>query len=171
MTRVRDNDLRRIPELFHFTDVRNVESIQQHGLYSRAALRRMGLLDTVHCGGNEWSERADELSGMDQYVHLCLRASHPMEYRAKSDGRIVASRFLRISPEVLETNGVLFSLGVSNKSGIAFSPIKDAATLIDFEVLYERTDWNDAHIRERLHVAEKCEILVPRHIPHNLIAI
>ena len=40
-----------------------------------------------------------------------------------------------------------------------------AATLIDFTVLYTRTDWSDPAIQERLKAAEKCEVLVPELIP------
>jgi hypothetical protein len=48
-------------------------------------------------------------------------------------------------------------------------PIKQAAEMIDFEVLYTRTDWKDPLIRQRLLQAEKCEVLVPRLIPLDLI--
>jgi hypothetical protein len=36
-------------------------------------------------------------------------------------------------------------------------------------VLYTRTNWNDPVIKLRLQQAEKCEILVPKYIPINLI--
>jgi hypothetical protein len=41
--------------------------------------------------------------------------------------------------------------------------------MIDYEVLYTRTDWRDPVIQQRLAQAERCEILVPRFIPLELI--
>ena len=41
--------------------------------------------------------------------------------------------------------------------------------MIDYQVLYTWTDWNDAAIKQRLQQAEKCEILVPKYVPLDLI--
>ena len=106
---------------------------------------------------------------LDKYVHLCFKNNHPMEYAARQDGRIEDSIFLWIHPKVLEFDGVLFTPGVSNKSGLRIHPIDEARELIDFEVLYTRTDWSDPEIQKRLQRAEKCEILVPNEIPLELI--
>ena len=65
--------LKRITWLYHFTDTRNLPSIKKlGGLYSRHQLKKMGL-DGYHTGGNQWSLDADEMFGMEKYVHLCLR--------------------------------------------------------------------------------------------------
>jgi hypothetical protein len=37
--------------------------------------------------------------------------------------------------------------------------------MIDFEVLYTRTDWSDPAIYARRQAAERCEILVPDTVP------
>ena len=103
------------------------------------------------------------------YVHLCFKNNYPMEYIAHQDGRIEDSIFLRIHPEVLEFEGVMFTPDVSNRSGGRIHPIEDADEMIDFEVLYTRTDWKDPEVQERLQRAEKCEILVPNEIPLELI--
>jgi|SRR5882724_2326745 len=92
-----------------------------------------------------------------------------MEFAARAEGRIIDSIFLNVHPEVLQWDGVLFTPGVSNKSGVQAYPIKQAAEMIDYEVLYTRTDWKDPSIRQRLLQAEKCEVLVPRLIPLELI--
>jgi hypothetical protein len=47
--------------------------------------------------------------------------------------------------------------------------IEAAVDIIDFEVLYTRTDWADPEIRRRLQQAEKYEVLVPKRIPLSLI--
>jgi len=158
-----------IQRLYHFTDTRNLALIRQRqGILPLAALRRAGV--TVPApGGNDWSHEADNRAGLDLYVHLCFRNQHPMEYRAKQEGRIVDSIFLEISAEILTVPGVLFTADVSNKSGITRHTLEQARTMIDYEVLYTRTEWSDPAIRARLQNATKCEILVPNGIPLAMI--
>lgn len=159
------DELARISWLYHFTDARNLPSIKSlGGLFSRAKLVEMGV-QNLFPGGNQWSLDADEMFGMDRYVHLCLRSTHPMEYVARQDGRIQRSVFLYVDREVLGFDGVLFTPDVANKSGVQPCPIAEAAAYIDFDVLCTRTDWSDPAVQERLQAAEKCEILIPDHIP------
>jgi hypothetical protein len=40
---------------------------------------------------------------------------------------------------------------------------------VDFEVFCTRTNWRDPEIHLRLQNAEKCELLIPDHIPLELI--
>jgi len=47
--------------------------------------------------------------------------------------------------------------------------IADAEALIDFEILYTRTDWKNPAIKARLDQAEKYELLVPQVIPLTYI--
>lgn len=161
--------LKQIPVLYHFTDRRNLPVIRKlRGLYPLAELRRKGV-EIPAPGGNVWSHDANGMKGMDEYVHLCFRSSHPMEYVARQEGRIVDSIFLQVHPEVLQWEGVRFTPDVANKSGVKVYGIDEAREMIDYEVLYTRTDWRDPAIRQRLQAAEKCEVLVPRFIPLELI--
>ncbi len=158
-----------VTAFYYFTDRRNLALVRKHkGLFSLAKLRELEI-EIPAPGGNAWSHEADEQKGLDEYVHLCFKNNHPMEYAAHQDGRIEDSIFLRIHPEVLEFEGVKFTPDVSNKSGVVLRPIDEAHKMIDFEVLYTRTDWRDPDIQERLQRAEKCEILVPDKIPLELI--
>ena len=157
-----------VTHFYHFTDRRNLALIQKFGLLSLAKLRKLNINPPAP-GGNDWSNEADKRKSLDEYVHLCFRNNHPMEYTARQDDRIGESIFLRIHPDVLEFEGVLFTPGVSNRSGVSSHPIDDAREMIDFEVLYTRTDWSDPEIQKRLQRAEKCEILVPNEIPLELI--
>jgi hypothetical protein len=120
-------------------------------------------------GGNQWSHDADTLRGMDKCVHLCFRNNHPMEFVAREEGRIIDTIFLQIHASVLQIPGVLFTSDVSNKAGVEPITLSEAEKLIDFQVLYTRTDWSDPEVQQRLKQAEKCEILVPAPIPINLI--
>ncbi len=92
-----------------------------------------------------------------------------MEYVARAEGRISDPIYLNVHPEVLQWEGVLFTPDVSNKSGVRLYSIDEASDMIDYEVLYTRTDWRDPVIKQRLAQAEKCEILVPGIIPLDLI--
>jgi len=154
--------------LFHFTDRRNLGSIREHGLLSWRGLQERGISPAAP-GGNEWSHDADELWGLDRYVHLCFFNEHPMEYRARQDGRIEHSVFLKIQPEVLRIPGVLFSADVSNKSGVPILDMSAAAEALDLDVVYQRLDWRDPSIQARRQVAKKYEVLVPDHVPLHLI--
>jgi hypothetical protein len=159
------NPLDKIPRLYHFTDRRNLDMIRQRGgLHPLADLTNQGVTVPA-AGGNEWSRDADALKGMGRYVHLCFRSNHPMEHLARQDGRIVDSIFLEIHPSVMQFDGVRFTADVSNKAGIESIPIMEAAAIIDFQVLYTRTDWKDSEIQTRLKQAEKYEVLVPCCIP------
>lgn len=161
--------LKRITSLFHFTDRRNLALIRDlGGLYPLKELRSMNVAVPAP-GGNEWSNVADGMKGMDSYVHLCFRSNHPMEYVARQEGRIGDTIFLQINPDVLLWAGVKFTADVANKSGVAICAIEDAKSIIDFDVLYSRTDWKDPEIQRRLQHAEKYEILVPRRIPLDMI--
>jgi hypothetical protein len=159
----------RVTHFYHFCDRRNLPLIQElGGLYSLEKLEEMGV-DVPAPGGNDWSRDADRRKGLHRYVHLCFRNNHPMEYQARQEGRIVDSIFLQIHPDVLKAEGIQYTADVSNKRGVQLHPLEDALEVIDFEVLYTRTDWKNREVKQRLDQAEKCEILVPDHIPLELI--
>ncbi|MHB1570443.1 MAG: DarT ssDNA thymidine ADP-ribosyltransferase family protein [Vulcanimicrobiaceae bacterium] len=157
----------RVPCFFHFTDTRNLPSIRSNGgLLPWASVKG----EVVAPGGNDWSHDADAQRGLDEYVHLALFNEHPMEYRAKERGDIVTSCFLSIDSSILHRDGVLFCPDVSNKSGVAPLTLPQAIEVMDFEVIYDRTDWRDPEIKKRRAQAKKYELLVPGYIPLNLIA-
>src|ERR1700678_2645905 len=90
--------LKRVTLLYHFTDRRNLPFIREHGgLYPMTKLRKKNI-EVPAPGGNDWSQDADGIKGMDAYVHLCFRATHPMEYVAREAGRIGDTIFLQIHP-------------------------------------------------------------------------
>jgi hypothetical protein len=142
---------------YHLTDVRNLDSIsirQTGGLLRLSELRRRRI-EVLGPGGNDWSHDADIRLGLDQFVHLCLFPEHPMEYRAKEDGRVVESRFLQINPVVLKCEGIRFAPDVSNKKGVQLLTLAEACAAMDFMVIYERTDWRDPQIQECRKQARK----------------
>lgn len=78
-----------------------------------------------------------------------------MEFVARTEGRIADSIFLMVHPDVLQWDDVLFTSDVANKEGVQAYPVKEAAEMIDYEVLYTRTDWRNAEIRQRLQAGRK----------------
>ena len=155
--------------LHHFTDRRNLPSIRaQGGLHPLAELRRREI-EIPAPGGNDWSHEADEDRGLDEYVHLCFMGQHGMEYQARQEGRIQASCFLRVEPVVLGWENVRLTMDVSNKAGVPLLAWEDAWRALDAEVLFTRTEWKDPEINRRLQLAKKCEVLIPRSVPLNLI--
>ena len=92
-----------------------------------------------------------------------------MEFVARQQGRIGDSVFLEVHASVIHWEGVLFCPGMANTSGITFHGIDAARGMIDYEVLYSRTDWTDPQVQQRLQAVEKYEILIPKMIPLDLI--
>ena len=161
--------LARVPLLYHFTDLRNAAEIRRlGGLWSLAELERRQVVIPAP-GSDEASRVVDRQRNLHQYVHLCFKSKHPMEYVAKEDGRIKESVFLSIDRVVLSWPGVLFTAGMANTNNIEFHNMDTARTIIDYEVLYDYTNWSDSNIQSRLQLAEKYEILVPTFIPLKLI--
>ena len=158
-----------IQNFYHFTDERNLPLIRElRGLHSLQVLRSMGAVPPVP-GGNDWSREADARFGGDRYVHLCLFDQHPMEWRARQEGRIGTSRFLQIDPNVILFDGVVFSPGVSNRADVPLLDFDVALEKMDFEVVYTRTNWADPEVQARRSVAKKYEVLVPGTIPLEMI--
>lgn len=158
-----------IDYLYHFTDLRNIPSIKKYGLLAFAELQRQGL--TVDApGGNDWSHGEDQRRGLDEYVHLCFFNQHPMEYRAKMDGHIAETTFLKISPKIFKNSDLRFTQEVANKSGSKLLSLEEAVDELDFEVIGTRTDWKNAEVQQRLKNAKKYEILVPKSVPVNMIS-
>lgn len=172
-----------IKHLYHFTDVRNLDSIKSYGLLSSKELLRRGI-SPENPGGNIVSQNADSKKGVDAYVHLCFKDQHPMEYQKRQERHIDETEFLKISLDVLDFDGVMGCCGVANKTGVEILPIKEALGLMDLEILFGDNDFsknafnncrNDDErkeirdLRERYNEAKKYEILIPTEIPFKLI--
>ncbi len=161
--------VRQIRVLYHFTERSNLASIRSSGgLYSWNSLVERGI-HVPKPGGNDWSHEADERLGLADYVHLCFKDEHPMEYTAKKDGRLSDTIFLRINAQVLDLPGVLFTDDVSNKAGVATMSREQANSCFDFEVMSGWQDLSNQNIRDRYNQCKKYEALIPHHIPSNYI--
>lgn len=155
--------------LYHFTDESNYPTIAKSGLLSKNRMRAEGWWP-VATGGNELSHSLDDHRGISEYVSLCFTRNHPMKFLAVQGGRLPAPRYLGISTEVLRLPGVRVAFGVANKNGVEILNLAQAIPRMDLEVLYSRTVWTDPAVNARLKAAEKMELLVPNHVPIDLIA-
>ena len=138
------------------------------GLLPLAELEKRGVQIPVP-RSDEGSRLVDRRRNLHQYVHLCFKSNHPMEFVARQEGRIGDSIFLQVHASVINWEGVLFVPGMANTNNSSPHTMEQARELIDFEVLYARTNWSDPQVQQRLQAAEKYEILVPRAIPLELI--
>lgn len=120
-------------------------------------------------GGNNWSHDADEMKGVHKYVHLAFLDEHPMLFCAKQESRITDPIWLKIDASILLEEGTRFTNDVSNKSGVEILTPDVACDMIDFEVLFTRTDWKDPEVKARRMAAIKSEILIPTIVPINKI--
>ena len=155
--------------IYHFTDTDNIESIKANkGILSFYELKKLNLKN-VKFGGNDWSHEADELSHVDDYVHLCFLNNHPMEYRAREDGRIKNTKWLQINIDILLTEGIMYTSDVSNKSGVKLLTKDVAVERLDHEAICSFLDFSIAGNHERKCNAEKYEILVPKIVPLSYI--
>jgi hypothetical protein len=161
--------LSRIPFLYHFTDRRNLPLIRSRGgLFPLSKLEGDGVKVPAP-GSDDGSRSVDRNRGLHRYVHLCFKSNHPMEHVARQEGRIGDTIFLQVHASVLLWDGVLFVPGMANASDAKFYTIEQARDLIDYDVLYTRTNWSDPQVQHRLQAAEKYEVLVPKVIPLALI--
>lgn len=85
--------------LHHFTDERNLWSIQRRGLLSWRTLLDRGI--NHYPGSNELSRTLDERADLDNFVRLCLQDYHPMALVAVEEGRIRNLVWLTIDDAVL----------------------------------------------------------------------
>ena len=158
-----------IDAVWHFTDRSNLTLIwQNEGLLALAELKRRGVEVPVP-GGNDWSHDADVIKGLHEYVHLAFLDDHPMLFRAKQEFRIIDPVWLKIDATILLEEGTRFTNDVSNKSGVEILTSDIACDMIDFEVLFTRTDWKDPKVKTRRMAAIKSEILVPTIVPISKI--
>jgi hypothetical protein len=167
MRMTRDEFIRRFSPtcIYHFTDTRNIPSIMSNGLLSLSELRKRGITPMA-TGGNSWSHEEDARRQLDQFVHLCFLDQHPMEYTARVvEQRLENTTFIPISTDILFAASTFFTSEVANKSGSMLMKFEDAVRSLDFEVIYDQTDWKDSEIQRRRNKAKKYEILVPSSIP------
>lgn len=95
--------------LYHFTDLRNVESITNFGILSIDEIHKRGL--EVHFSSTQTSREIDYYKKYSNYVHLSYEPDNPMIYIALKEGRLGQYKLYKIDPIVLFLVDTLYSDG------------------------------------------------------------
>lgn len=152
-----------IEYLYHFTDLRNVKSIIQHGgLYSWWSCQENGI-QIPFPGGTRLSRRLDSSHGLQDYVHLNLNPNPPMLYAAK---HLTYIAILEIDPQVIYWRETRFSNENATSNNAVVGDDLASFELIHFDEAVG-TVWQ-GHAAKRWRQAE---VMVRTHIPLSLITL
>jgi hypothetical protein len=111
--------------IYHFTDIRNVESIKKRGLLSWQRLLQWKV-DHVP-SSNDFSRELDVKKNLQNYVRLCLTKDHPMAYTVVKEKRVQKLVWLKIKGDVVNWRTTLFSDTNSVKNGAVIDGNRDTA--------------------------------------------
>ena len=91
-----------------------------------------------------------------------------MAYVARQQLRQADQYYLLVSTEVLRFPGVRVANGMANAKATLIRPISIGLADLDLEVLYGNLAWSE-EVKQRLIIARKYEILIPKLIPSAFI--
>lgn len=148
---------------YHFTSIRNLDSIKKlGGLYSWYYLKTNNK-DIPFMGGNELSHSLDKLKNIADYVHLSFCCDHPMSYRIKEEGEEVA--ILKISTDVALLKDTIFSnMNAVDATAIVKGGL-DGLKRVNFDAVKEQYVSHD----DPIFKYHQAEVLVKTHIPLKYI--
>jgi len=160
-----------INNLYHFTHLKNLESIKRHGLWARGLQQEKGIM-CEFCGGDDMSYSLDKNKMLDKHVHLSISHGwdNPMFYKVKE--RMKESRqnfkFLQIDVSVAIEAGVLFANDNVTKNGVVpCSRVDYLEKMLEErrEILARGKNNGDADTKR----ANQMEVMVPKFIPIKFI--
>ncbi len=154
----------KIERLYHFTDMRNLNSISElGGLFSWLELEKKGI-DIPAAGGSDLSRDLDGINHLKDYVHLSFRRDPPMLSSIQSEGRIGRAFIFEISPDVIFFSRTRFSdvNAASIRMGTNIGNSLSIFQTIRFDVLWARWD-------EETKPYVQAEVLIPNHVPKDFI--
>jgi len=145
-----------IKSFWHFTDMSNLNSIQENGLLSLDQLAQQNV--NVSCyGANELSHELDVAKGLDKYVHLSFIPDHPMQYIRVKNGNMPNPIWLEIEVSVIFENHTLCSSEVANAKNAQLYHIEDMAEVIDLKTLLKYPHWSNPIRKSELMVANRID--------------
>jgi len=127
-----------IRAIYHFTDTRNVGSIEEHGILAHDVLLERGI--TPHMSSTENSRALDRQQGLSGFVRLTLHPHHPMAWKALYDKRTPELTWLKIHASVLQgpstqysnTNALTSGRTVRSDSKLATRGTDQAEAMVPF---------------------------------------
>lgn len=152
-----------VKHLYHFTDVRNLDSIREYGgLYSYWGCKQKGI--EVPAPGSDRNSRVrDQSQGLQDYVRLGFNQNPPMLHIAREAERIKDYAILEVDPSVAYLRSTCFS-NINANDG-------QARVGGDFETFEQIR----LHIATRRWEGEEekryfqAEVLVEGHVPLDFI--
>jgi hypothetical protein len=159
-----------ITNLYHFTDIENLDSIKKcGGLYSWDYCDQNNI-EIIKPGGNEASRNIDMDKGLQNYVRLSFNKKPPM-YWALKNNRQYNLVILSVDPSVIYWKSTKFSdenttspsAWVGNKLS-DFENIKLELATMGYQM------WNDNKYGDYKRFFQ-AEVLVEEHIPCKYITI
>ena len=148
---------------FHFTDIRNIESIKKNGgLYSWRYCEEHDI-HIENAGGDETSKYLDTKHGLDDYVRLSFCTDHPMAWRLKQDGCTLV--LLKIKAEVAWFQGTLFSDINAADNAHHHGPSLDDLKRVDINATRMHYLPNTSEFFKK----HQAEVLVKTHVPLEYI--
>jgi hypothetical protein len=156
-----------VKTLYHFTDVKNKDSIIKDGLWSWKAIedgKAPFKPDTVKFGGSQLSRDLDKRVKMENYVRVSFTKDHPMMYIAMRDERNLKPFIFKVDVSAAALAGALFADRNAAKNGCVVKSTPDHLDLAAALVSDSRTLSDD---RKPLFQAE---ILIPEHVPAKYLS-
>jgi hypothetical protein len=137
--------------LFHFTHLDNIESIQKNGICSIQELIKRGIQCNYHLSDDS-SRSIDVHKELDVCVNLAFHPRYSMVYKASErvDGKIA---MWVINIDVLTLPGIEFTRGLANANDMIREPI---SCLMEEDLKEFMNDYGRSG---------KWQILVPDHVP------
>jgi len=155
-----------ITSIWHFTDVSNLKSIEEHGLLSLELLRQKSI--HVPCyGANFYSHQRDRAFGLDNFVHLSIIPDYPMQYIKTKNGDIPNPIWLEIDVSVLHENLSGCCNQVANANNAEIYEIKDIANVINLKKLLNNPRPRDPIKKAQLIVANKIDYTKIKGVYHG----
>ncbi len=152
-----------INNLYHFTDKRNWDSIQQYGgLFSWGYMQGNGIA-IPYAGGDDLSRSLDIRKNLSDYVRLSFCKDHPMMYRLKQQGYDLV--LLKIDIIAATLDGTLFSDINATDNDAHIGGTIDDLKRIDFAATQESYVKKDSP-SFKLHQAE---VLIKTKLPIDYI--
>lgn len=152
--------------LYHLADETNVESIDRHGLLSRAEAAALGFYPKM-MGGNGLTRYLDARDGLNDHVFISFFKTVLMPKDASID-RLRRPMVLEIAPEILFLKGVEVRLGRGTYAVRAGAV--QAFYKMDWEIL-ERPELRKDPFggKARWNKFLNYEVLVPKCVPREYI--
>lgn len=122
--------------LYHFSDQRNSQSIEDNGILSMQELQKRRILPAY--ASSSASRSIDSYNNIHDYVHLSFERNNPMIYTALKEGRLGKYKIYEINPIVLFLKDTIYTNGNSAAKNTIFSGDMDFLIKLPFDKFHRK---------------------------------